>query len=118
MQYQIDFLDGSNVVVCELRAFAGSPADALLGLVGNIEWPTGAVACVLDGPGRILTVSRRFVVQRADQLAELGGSHDADRRHQPRIVRASSARSLSTLRELRDQRRCGQDEFLTSASCG
>jgi hypothetical protein len=59
MQYQIDFLDDSNMVVCELRAVAGSPADALLGVVGNMEWPAHArAACVLDPRGRVLTVSK------------------------------------------------------------
>ena len=59
MHYRVQFLDGSNKVVSEIQAEAGSAADAFL-LVADMDWPTQVVSVsVLDQHGHdVLSVSR------------------------------------------------------------
>ncbi len=52
MQYQIQFLDGSANVICELAADARNAVGAIA-LVTDIDWPPRAVTIrVLDTDGR------------------------------------------------------------------
>ena len=58
MQYRVQFIDGSDKVVSEVQANAGSAANAFL-LVADNEWPPDVVKVrVLDPYGRVLAVSK------------------------------------------------------------
>jgi hypothetical protein len=64
VQYRVQFIDGSDKVVREVQADAGSAANAFL-LVADNDWPPDAVRVrVLDRYGRVLAVSKPTPVVR------------------------------------------------------
>jgi hypothetical protein len=70
MPYLIEFLDASNMIVCEMHAVAESPANAFLRAVS--EWPPHAVtARVVDRYGRILFACQyRGMMNNAEALCD------------------------------------------------